>query len=234
MLRGLALCIIAAPLAFLLIAIAPPRALAGVLIWMAALSVVIAAVASTRRRGWVWIALLTGGLITGDVLFHGGLISGSVLGYSPAIGARYYGLGNEYGGVLLAAIPLGLLGLIAIFYSSLNDPEANARVVLQLLQQQFDPRQIGGEALRQEVETALAYQQRIETQIRRQRAGVLRGRLEDTANQIGDWIANIYRLAVTLDAYRRDDLLAQERETVPEEIENLSGRRDRAGAKPGP
>jgi seryl-tRNA synthetase len=32
---------------------------------------------------------------------------------------------------------------------------------------------------------------------------------------------------VKLDAYRRDDLLAQERKTVPEEIESLSTRRDR-------
>ena len=111
-LRGLALCIIAAPLAFLVIAIAPPRTLTGMLIWMAGLSVAIAAVASARRRGWVWVALATGGLIAGDVLLRGGLVSGSVLGYSPAVGARYYGLGNEYGGVLLAAVPLGLLGLV--------------------------------------------------------------------------------------------------------------------------
>jgi hypothetical protein len=122
---------------------------------------------------------------------------------------------------------LGMLGLAGIFYSSLTDAEANARVVLALLQQHFDPRKIADEALRQEVETALTYQQRIETQIRRQRAGVLRERLEDTANQLSDWIANIYRLAVTLDGYRRDDLLAQEREAVPEEIENLSARRER-------
>jgi hypothetical protein len=122
---------------------------------------------------------------------------------------------------------LGLLGLTGLFYSSLTDAEANAKVVLELLQQRFDPRKIADEALRQEVETALTYQQRIETHIRRQRAGVLRERLEDTANQLSDWIANIYRLAVTLDAYRRDDLLAQERNTVPEEIESLSARRDR-------
>jgi hypothetical protein len=125
---------------------------------------------------------------------------------------------------------LGLLGLAGIFYSSLTDSEANARVVLELLQQRFDPRKIADEALRQEVEAALTYQQRIETQIRRQRAGVLRERLEDTANQLSDWIANIYRLAVTLDAYRRDDLLAIERQAVPQEIENLSARRDKERA----
>jgi hypothetical protein len=122
---------------------------------------------------------------------------------------------------------VGLLGLVGIFYSSLTDAETNARVVLELLQQQFDPRKIRDEALRGEVGTALTYQQRIETQIRRQRAGVLRDRLEDTANQLSDWIANIYKLAVTLDAYRRDELLASERKTVPQEIEDLAARRDR-------
>jgi hypothetical protein len=83
---------------------------------------------------------------------------------------------------------LGLLGLTGLFYSSLTDAEANAKVVLELLQQRFDPRKIADEALRQEVETALTYQQRIETHIRRQRAGVLRERLEDTANQLSDWL----------------------------------------------
>jgi hypothetical protein len=122
---------------------------------------------------------------------------------------------------------LGLLGLAGIFFSSLTDAEANARVVLELFQQQFDPRKIRDEALRQEVDTALAYQQRIETQIRRHRAGVLRDRLEDTANQLSDWIANIYRLALRLDDYRRDELLAQERERVPREIEELAAERER-------
>jgi hypothetical protein len=122
---------------------------------------------------------------------------------------------------------LGLLGLGGIFYSSLTDAEANARVVLELLQQQFDPRKIKDEALREEVETALVYQQRIETQIRRQRAGVLRDRLEDTANQLSDWIANIYTLALKLDAYRRDELLAGERQRVPREIEELAAERRR-------
>jgi hypothetical protein len=117
--------------------------------------------------------------------------------------------------------------LVAIFYSSLTDAEANARVVLQLLRQRFDPRKIGDQALRQEVEGALTYQQRIETQVRGQRDGALRERLEDTANQLSDWIGNIYRLAVKLDAYRRDELLAEERKAVPREIETLSARRDR-------
>jgi len=121
---------------------------------------------------------------------------------------------------------LGLLGVAAIFYSSLSDPEANARVVHNLLQQRFNPGEIGDRALREEVETAMAYQQQIETQIRQQRAGVMRDRLQDTANQLSEWMANVHRLAVTLDAFRRDELLTRDLNAVPEELNALAMRYD--------
>lgn len=122
---------------------------------------------------------------------------------------------------------LGSLGLASLIYSSLTDAETNAEVLLDLFQQRFDPRRLEDEALREEVETALRYQRRIEAQIGRQRPGVLRDRLEDTAGQLSDWIGNIYELALKLDKYRRDELLAHERESVPQEIEELSARRKR-------
>jgi hypothetical protein len=120
---------------------------------------------------------------------------------------------------------LGLLGLVGVVASSLTDAETNARVLHDLFQQHFDPRQVRDTALRQEVETALEYQRRIEAQARSQRPGVLRDRLEDTADQLSDWIGNIYKLALKLDAYRRDELLAQERKAVPQEIDKLTARR---------
>ncbi|MGD2164323.1 MAG: hypothetical protein PVH50_02215 [Anaerolineae bacterium] len=122
---------------------------------------------------------------------------------------------------------LGSLGVAAIVLSSLTDSEANARVLLSLFQEQFNPGDIEDESLRQEVESALAHQRRIETLIQEQRDGVLRDRLEDSANQLSDWIANVHRLALKLDAYRRDDLLARERESVPQEIEDMAARRER-------
>jgi len=120
---------------------------------------------------------------------------------------------------------LGSLGLVVLVYTSLIDAETNARVVSELFQQQFDARKIKDGTLRQEVETALEYQRRIETQAHSQRPGVLRDRLEGTADQLSDWISNIYKLALKLDAYRRDELLARERKTVPQEIEELAARR---------
>jgi hypothetical protein len=124
---------------------------------------------------------------------------------------------------------LGLIGLAMIFYSSLIDADTNARVLLDLFQEQFDARRIKDKALRQQVETGLEYQRRIETQVRRQRSGLIHDRLEDTANQITNWLSNIYQLAVRLDAYRADDLLARERSALPKELERLAAQRKLEG-----
>jgi hypothetical protein len=120
---------------------------------------------------------------------------------------------------------LGVLGLALIVYSSLTDAETNARVLLDLFQEQFSAGRLRDKELRQQVESALEYQRRIETQIRRQKPGLIRDRLESTANQITEWLSNIYQLAVRLDAYRNDDLLARERTALPKEIERLTVQR---------
>lgn len=116
---------------------------------------------------------------------------------------------------------LGLLAVLAIVYSSLTDADTNARVVLDLFQQQFDPRSLRDKELRESVASALEYQRRIEVQIRAQQSAPIRERLEGTANQITDWISNIHQLALRLDLYRRDDLLDRERAALPAEIVRL-------------
>lgn len=120
---------------------------------------------------------------------------------------------------------LGALALFVVVYSSLTDAETNARVLLQVFQEQFDAGQIRDKELRSSVESALEYQRRIEQQVRQQKESLIRDRLEDTAAQITDWLSNIYQLALRLDAYGRDDLLARERELLPREIEQLTARR---------
>ncbi len=122
---------------------------------------------------------------------------------------------------------LGLAGLAALVYSSLTDAETNAKVVLRLFQEQFDSGRIKDKELRQEIETALEYQRRIEVQVRRQDRPLLRDRLNETANQITQWVANMYALALRLDAYRHDDLLAQQRSSLPAELKELTEQRKR-------
>ena len=122
---------------------------------------------------------------------------------------------------------LGACGLAALVYSSLTDAETNAKVLLRLFQEQFDTKRIRDKELRADLETALEYQRRIEVQVRQQDRTLLRDRLNETANQITQWIANMYALALRLDSYRRDDLLARQRGTLPQELKDLTEQRKR-------
>lgn len=65
----------------------------------------------------VYVSLITICAVTVIVLFIDGFtgvhaMSSSVLGYDPMIGARYYGVGNEYMGVWIGAATLGVAGCI--------------------------------------------------------------------------------------------------------------------------
>ncbi|OGO20852.1 MAG: hypothetical protein A2Z14_11315 [Chloroflexi bacterium RBG_16_48_8] len=121
---------------------------------------------------------------------------------------------------------LGLLGIGAIFYSSLTNEKKNAELLLRYFQERFDLKHIQQTELREEVELALEYQRRIETQVRQKGRGILWDQPEDTANQLNDWIANVYQIAQRLDVYRRDGLLDSQRQTVPNEIRSLETRID--------
>lgn len=116
---------------------------------------------------------------------------------------------------------LAVVAEALIVYTSLTDPETNARVVAELFRQQFNPRGIRDRELREQVAQALRYHERIERLVRGQREGVLRDRLLDTTQQLGDWLEVIFRLARKVDAYRADALIRQDREQVPEDIRRL-------------
>ena len=55
----------------------------------------------------------TAALIVLDIATGGSMIRNSVLGYDPIIGARYYGIGNEYMGVVTGSIIIAVCSLPA-------------------------------------------------------------------------------------------------------------------------
>jgi hypothetical protein len=122
----------------------------------------------------------------------------------------------RFGWLLLGAVALGV-----IIYSSLTDAEANAQILLNVFQEQFNPRSIVDKDLRKKVESALEYQRRIEMEVRQQKSSLIRDRLNDTAGQITAWLSSIYEIALRLDTYRRDDLLERERAALPKELDQL-------------
>jgi hypothetical protein len=128
---------------------------------------------------------------------------------------------------LLVWPALGVIGLATVTYSSLTNPRTNAEMLLKVFQAQFDLKPIQAPDLRKAVALALEYQRRIEAQVRQQHASPLWSQPEDAANQMQDWITNVYRLAARLDAYRRDSLLKQQLESVPRELAALRDQRQR-------
>ncbi len=107
--RGLLLIALSAPAAMLLVSLRPLSA-EQMLTAGAALSVLIALLSSWFlgwRSGHVIPALLTVALLAFDLLRGQQMLYWSPLSYSPASGARFYGIGNEYAGALLGASLLG-------------------------------------------------------------------------------------------------------------------------------
>lgn len=60
----------------------------------------------------ICISLLTASAVIVDLVIQGPLNKTSLLGYDAIIGARYYGLGNEYMGVLIAAALLAVVPMV--------------------------------------------------------------------------------------------------------------------------
>jgi len=116
------------------------------------------------------------------------------------------------------------VGIIAIVVSSLTDQEDAANVVNMLFEERFNPGQIKDKTLRDKVDQALSYHQRINHILSRQRKGMLRDRLQQTVAGVDDWIAHIFALALRVQAYRRDDIIRNDRRRVPEEIRALQER----------
>ncbi|MEW6188999.1 MAG: hypothetical protein AB1466_02635 [Actinomycetota bacterium] len=62
----------------------------------------------------IFITLLTSSVLLLDVLTGSHLMQRSILGYCPIIGARFYGIGNEYMGILIGSSIAGITALMDV------------------------------------------------------------------------------------------------------------------------
>ena len=121
-------------------------------------------------------------------------------------------------------LALGALGEVGLVWSSVRDPEFRARAVAEMFREKFNPRQIENTALRQRVEKALEYRDRIDEVIAKSQEGVMRDHMTDVSQGITDWMQNVFRLARRLDAYMADDTLRQDLQSVIPSIDSLKKR----------
>ena len=114
----------------------------------------------------------------------------------------------------------------ALVLAHITDPSSASAAVARLFQQEFNPREIKSRDARSRVERALQYRAGIAAMVSDQ-DGAMRVSLEQTLDEIDDWIAQIYRLAKRMDSVGQNSLLDRDRQTVPTEISNLRRRIER-------
>jgi hypothetical protein len=105
------------PLLLLLMPLQQVSLVAGFVLTFAAALVLVLILRRVLREHiaqFAAVAVPTALLLIADLLRDAPLIKASVLGYDPVSGARYYGLGNEYMGVLVGTTVLGVATLLTL------------------------------------------------------------------------------------------------------------------------
>jgi hypothetical protein len=119
---------------------------------------------------------------------------------------------------------LGVVGGVALVWSSLKDPNFRAQAVAGMFHEKLDAREIQNQKLRGEVEQALEYRDRIDEAIAGSQEGRIHDQMADVSRDISSWMENILRLARRLDAYEADETIHRDRQTVEPAIDALKAR----------
>lgn len=118
-LKPFLLSVMAVPLVYLILPLLPqpgPLALAAQLVVITILLTML--ILLLQRFGldpFALICIATAGALLLDTLSGSALQKTSVLGYDPIVGARFYGMGNEYMGIMIGALIIGSSSLLTVF-----------------------------------------------------------------------------------------------------------------------
>jgi len=117
-------------------------------------------------------------------------------------------------GALAEALYLGV---------TVSDPDANRKIVGQLLSDRFDPDDVRNPAARDRLKRAIEYH-RLITEAAARFGGPTRRSIDATASQISDWVEQIYRLALRLDSFEENPIINRDRRMVPHDLKDLQRR----------
>lgn len=114
------LSVMAVPLVYLLLPLLPQPSLPVLTAEMVILTIGITFLAWTCARrhhlgSFVFLSLATAGLILFDTLAGAPLQKTAIMSYDPIVGARFYGIGNEYMGVLIGSLIVGCTTMLNMF-----------------------------------------------------------------------------------------------------------------------
>ncbi|NPV67653.1 MAG: hypothetical protein HPY64_10950 [Anaerolineae bacterium] len=117
----------------------------------------------------------------------------------------------------------GLVVEAGLVLAHVTDPQSAQAAVARLFRREHDPRDIRTRTARQQLQKALDYRDRIADLVAQQ-SGALQMSLQQTLDDVDEWIAQVYRLARRMDSFAADSLLERDRRNVPNELRALRRR----------
>ncbi len=117
----------------------------------------------------------------------------------------------------------GVIAEAVYLYATITDPEASREAVGRMFTEKFNPSTIRNVSARQQLQKALEYKSLID-KFADSQSGALKASLQQTASEINDWIARIYRLAKNIDTFEANSVINRDRQNAPTELANLKRR----------
>lgn len=117
----------------------------------------------------------------------------------------------------------GVVAEAAYMIATVTDPNASAKAVDHMLSDRFDPGDIRSLVTRERVKRALEYR-RLIGEIAQKRGGVMRVGLQQTTDEVTEWIEQIYLLAHRMDTFEENAIINRDRRMAPQELATLRRR----------
>ncbi len=125
----------------------------------------------------------------------------------------------------------GALAEVAFVVSNLTDPDAASRAVSREFEEKFDISQVKNPVSRQRLQSALEYRRNM-VALTKRHGGAMRVSLQQTVEDVNDWIKHMYDLALHVDAFEDNELVERDRKMVPQQIEKVQTRLDKVERDP--
>lgn len=112
----------------------------------------------------------------------------------------------------------GAIAEIALVASTLTDADAAQAAVAREFENRYDLRAIRSPVSRQRLQSAIEYRRGMMDLVQRHK-GAMKVSLQQTVNDIDDWIGHMYNIARHIDAFESNELVERDRRQVPQQLE---------------
>ncbi|MBK8023561.1 MAG: hypothetical protein IPK19_19540 [Chloroflexi bacterium] len=117
----------------------------------------------------------------------------------------------------------GLIAEGALVLSTLSDPDATSDALAREFESRYDLGQIKSAVARERLKRAMEYRRSM-IKLAQGTSGAMRFQLQDTVNDVDDWIGHMFNLAQHVDSFEANRLVDEDRRAVPQQLEKVKVR----------